>query len=54
MGAGEVISYSLEYTIPLFVFSIVIVLPVAYAGIFRAEGDIKRATLPMCVSAILN
>ncbi len=54
MGAGEVISYSLEYAIPLFVFSIVTVLPVAYAGIFRAEGDIKRATLPMCVSAILN
>ncbi len=54
MGAGEVINYALEYAIPLFVFSIVTILPVTYAGIFRAEGDIKRATIPMCISAILN
>ena len=54
MGAGEVINYALEYALPLFVFSIVTILPVTYAGIFRAEGDIKRATIPMCISAILN
>ncbi len=54
MGAGEVINYALEYAMPLFVFSIITILPVTYAGIFRAEGDIKRATIPMATSAVLN
>lgn len=54
MGAKDVISYALAYGTPLFMFSIITILPVAYAGIFRAEGDIKRATFPMCISAILN
>ncbi len=54
MGAKEVFNYAIDYGRPLFIFSIVTILPVAYAGIFRAEGDIKRATLPMCISAILN
>ncbi len=54
MGAGEVINYALEYAMPLFVFSIITILPVTYAGIFRAEGDIKRATIPMAISAVLN
>lgn len=54
MGAGDVINYALEYAMPLFMFSIITILPVTYAGIFRAEGDIKRATIPMAISAILN
>lgn len=54
MGAKEVFNYAIDYGRPLFIFSMVTILPVAYAGIFRAEGDIKRATLPMCISAILN
>lgn len=54
MGAKEVFNYAIDYGRLLFIFSMVTILPVAYAGIFRAEGDIKRATLPMCISAILN
>ena len=54
MGAKEVFNYAIDYGRPLFIFSIVTILPVAYAGIFRDEGDIKRATLQMSNSAILN
>lgn len=54
MGAKEVFNYAIDYGRPLFIFSMVTILPVAYAGIFRAEGDIKRATLPLAVTAIAN
>ena len=34
MGAKDVFSYAIDYGRPLFIFSIVTILPVAYAGIF--------------------
>ncbi len=54
MGAGEVISYGMDYGYILFLGSFAILLPGIYGGIFRAEGDIKKATVPIAVTAIIN
>ena len=54
MGASSVIDYAMEYGIILFMFTFAILLPPSFGGIFRAEGDIKRATIPMATTAIIN
>lgn len=54
MGAISVIDYAMEYGIILFIFTFAILLPPSFGGIFRAEGDIKRATIPMATTAIIN
>ena len=54
MGAGEVINYAMDYGLTLFLFTFAILLPPSFGGIFRAEGDIKRATIPMAATAIIN
>lgn len=54
MGAEEVISYATAYSNVLFACSFSILLPEMLSGLFRAEGNIKRATIPMAITAILN
>ena len=54
MGAGSVMKYAMDYGIILFIFSFTMLLPPILGGGFRAEGDIKKATIPMAVSAIIN
>lgn len=54
MGAESVMSYAIDYSHVLFVGSFSILLPEMLSGMFRAEGNIKRATVPMAVTAILN
>ena len=54
MGAGSVINYGLEYGYIIVIFSFTIILPNVFSGMFRAEGDIKRATLSLALAAIIN
>lgn len=54
MGAEAVLSYAMEYGIVIFSFSFAMLLPPIFGGAFRAECDVKRATLPLAITAITN
>ena len=54
MGASSVLNYAMEYGIVIFTFSFTILLPPIIGGAFRAEGDIKRSTVPIALTAIIN
>ena len=53
-GAGEVITYCLDYGQIIFLLNIVFLLPNVTASIFRAEGDAGKATHPLMLTAALN
>ena len=52
--AKDVMSYCIDYGKILFLLNIVFLLPNTTSSIFRAEGDVKRATKPLMLTAILN
>ena len=54
VGAKDVMSYCIDYGKILFLLNIVFLLPNTTSSIFRAEGDVKRATKPLMLTAILN
>ena len=54
MGAVSVIDYAMDYGTIIFIWTFAILMPPIVGGAFRAEGDIKRATLPIAVAAIIN
>ena len=54
MGAESVLKYAMEYGVIIFTFSFAMLLPPIFGGAFRAEGDVKRATVPIAITAIIN
>ena len=54
MGASSVINYAMDYGFIIFAWTFAILMPPIVGGAFRAEGDIKRATIPIAVAAIIN
>lgn len=54
MGAGEVIDLAMSYGSIIILGTFSFTLPALFGGIFRSEGDVKRATIPLAVTAILN
>lgn len=54
LGASSVRTYCLSYGQIIFLLNIVFLAPNVVASIFRAEGDVRRATSPLILSAILN
>ena len=54
MGASSVINYAMDYGFIIFIWTFALLMPPIVGGAFRAEGDIKRATLPIAVAAIIN
>ena len=54
MGASSVLGYAMDYGYVVFVFTLIILIPPIFGGAFRAEGDIKRATLPIVIAAVVN
>ncbi|WP_298523768.1 MATE family efflux transporter [uncultured Methanobrevibacter sp.] len=54
LGASSVSTYCLSYGQIIFLLNIVFLAPNVTASIFRAEGDVKRATNPLILTAILN
>ena len=54
MGASSVIDYAMDYAFIIFAWTIGLLMPPIVGGAFRAEGDIKRATLPIAIAAIIN
>ena len=53
-GASEVIDFAMDYGMIIFLTSYIILFPAVVSSLFRAEGDIRRATVPLVVNAILN
>jgi Na+-driven multidrug efflux pump len=53
-GAGSVIDYAMDYGIIIFSSSAIILFPAIISSLFRAEGDISRATWPLIPNAVLN
>ena len=54
MGASDVMGYAMDYGMIIFAFTAPILIPPIFGGAFRAEGDVKRATLPIAMVAIVN
>ena len=54
LGAGSVSTYCLSYGQIIFLLNIAFLLPNVTASVFRAEGDVARATNPLILTAILN
>ena len=54
MGAGDTIGYAMDYSYIIFGFLFVFVYSGVASAIFRSEGDMKRATIAIAVTAIMN
>lgn len=54
LGAGHTIGYAMDYSYVIFAFLIVFVYSGVASAIFRSEGDMKRATIAIAVTAIMN
>lgn len=54
MGATSVLNYAMDYGFIVFICTFAILMPPIVGGAFRAEGDIKRATMPIALAAIIN
>lgn len=54
LGASTVRSYCVSYGFIIFLLNIVFLAPNVTASIFRAEGDVKRATNPLVLTAVVN
>ena len=50
MGASSVINYAMDYGFIIFSCTFALLMPPIVGGAFRAEGDIKRATIPIAVA----
>lgn len=54
MGAGNSIKYAADYGYIIFGFLFIFVFSGVLSAIFRSEGDMRRATIAIAVTAILN
>ena len=54
MGAGDTIQYAMDYSYIIFGFLFVFVYSGVASAIFRSEGDMRRATIAIAVTAIMN
>ncbi|WP_458405521.1 MATE family efflux transporter [Methanobrevibacter sp.] len=54
MGAGETIQYAMDYSYIIFGFLFIFVYSGVASAIFRSEGDMRRATIAIAVTAVMN
>ena len=54
MGAGNTMDYALSYSYIIFGFLFIFVYSGVASAIFRSEGDMRRATIAIAVTAIMN
>ena len=54
MGAGNTIEYAMSYSYIIFGFLFVFVYSGVASAIFRSEGDMRRATIAIAVTAVMN
>ena len=54
MGAGHTIGFAMQYSYIIFGFLFIFVYSGVASAIFRSEGDMRRATIAIAVTAIMN
>ena len=54
MGAGNTIGYAMDYSYIIFGFLFIFVFSGVASAIFRSEGDMRRATIAIAVTAVMN
>ena len=54
IGAGMVLSYAMDYGYIIFLFLFVFTFSTVASAIFRAEGNMRKATSTLILSAVLN
>ena len=54
MGAGDTIQYAMDYSYIIFGFLFIFVYSGVASAVFRSEGDMRRATIAIAVTAIMN
>jgi putative MATE family efflux protein len=54
IGASSVLGYTYDYSSVIVLCTFASICPSIFASIFRAEGDMKRATVPIVLSALIN
>ena len=54
MGAGTTIGYAMDYSYIIFGFLFIFVYSGVASAIFRSEGDMRRATIAIAVTAVMN
>ena len=54
MGAGDTIQYAMDYSYIIFAFLFIFVYSGVASAIFRSEGDMRRATIAIAVTAVMN
>ncbi|WP_407424469.1 MATE family efflux transporter [Methanobrevibacter sp.] len=54
MGAGNTIEFAMSYSYIIFGFLFIFVYSGVASAIFRSEGDMRRATIAIAVTAIMN
>lgn len=54
IGAASVLDLTLEYGYIVFICSFAIIIPAVGSAILRAEGDMKRATIAIAITSIIN
>ena len=54
MGAGNTIEYAMAYSYIIFGFLFIFVYSGVASAIFRSEGDMRRATIAIAVTAVMN
>ena len=53
-GAGDAIGYAMDYGYVLCGFLIIFIFEEIESAIFRSEGDVRRATVVMALTAVVN
>lgn len=54
VGGGSVLDLCKEYIKPIFLLSIFLMTPEINSGLYKARGDVKRASTPFIIIAIAN
>ena len=54
MGAAEIISQALDYGYIIIAGCFSVFIPAMMAAIFRSQGEVKRASYPLMLTAIIN
>ena len=54
MGGKDVLDYAVSYGNIIMMGIFTLTLPAIFGGICRSEGDVRRATIPLALTAVLN
>ena len=54
MGGKDVLTHAVDYGNIIMIGIFTLTLPAIFGGICRSEGDVRRSTIPLAITAVLN